>query len=388
MSGGWQTKAIGDVCKIRPPKSEARDALRSGDLVSFVPMEDLPIGSKTLSIKQQRPLSEVVNAYTYFADGDVLLAKITPCFENGKLGMASNLMNGVGFGSSEYIVLRPEPTVTSEWLYYYLARESFRIEGASKMSGAVGHKRVPQEFIERYPIPVPPLTEQKRIIAILDRAFEAIDTAKDNFAKNSDNSKALFESCLDGIFSKGGDGWIVTTLDRISENCDSKRVPITKAERKKGAYPYYGASGIVDYVANYLFDGDHLLISEDGANLLARSSPIAFSASGKYWVNNHAHILRFDSMATQRFVEYYVNSIKIDQYVTGAAQPKLTQLSLNKIPIPIPKDVREQASIVNRFTEIQADIDRLAGIYVSKRSACERLRESLLYDAFFGKLAA
>src|ERR1035441_9865236 len=114
MRSGWQTKAISDVCAIKPPKSEARAALSSEDLVSFVPMEDLPIGSTTLSLKQERRLSEVVNGYTYFADGDVLLAKITPCFENGKLGIAADLKNGAGFGSSEYIVLRPDSTVRSE----------------------------------------------------------------------------------------------------------------------------------------------------------------------------------------------------------------------------------------------------------------------------------
>ena len=133
---------------------------------------------------------------------------------------------------------------------------------------------------------------------------------------------------------------------RISTNLDSKRIPITKSDRKTGEYPYYGASGIVDYVADYIFDGDTLLVSEDGANLLMRSTPIAFSVSGKYWVNNHAHILKFENMATQRFVEFDLESIKLDEYITGAAQPKLNQKALNSIPIPIPKSVEAQAKVV------------------------------------------
>ncbi len=145
-------------------------------------------------------------------------------------------------------------------------------------------------------------------------------------------------------------GWQTKTLDQISANLDSRRVPITKGVRAVGEYPYYGASGIVDYVADYIFDEDTLLISEDGANLLARSTPIAFPASGKYWVNNHAHILKFESLITQRFVELYLESIPLDDYITGAAQPKLNQKALNSIPIPVPP-FPEQQRIVGILDE-------------------------------------
>ncbi|HSH86614.1 MAG TPA: restriction endonuclease subunit S [Methylophilus sp.] len=137
-------------------------------------------------------------------------------------------------------------------------------------------------------------------------------------------------------------GWEVKTLNQIAENLDSKRVPITKTDRTEGHYPYYGASGIVDYVGSYIFECDTLLISEDGANLLARSTPIAFPATGKYWVNNHAHILKFDNFVTQRYVELYFESIPLDDYVTGAAQPKLNQKALNSIPIPVPPFAEQQ----------------------------------------------
>ena len=140
-------------------------------------------------------------------------------------------------------------------------------------------------------------------------------------------------------------GWQVKTLNQIAENLDNKRIPITKSDRIEGIYPYYGASGIVDYVGSYIFDCDALLISEDGANLLARSTPIAFPASGKYWVNNHAHIIKFDNLITQRFVELYLESIALDDYITGAAQPKLNQKALNSIPIPVPP-IQEQQRIV------------------------------------------
>ena len=128
------------------------------------------------------------------------------------------------------------------------------------------------------------------------------------------------------------------TLPEIGENLDSRRVPITGGDRKAGIYPYYGASGIVDHVDGFIFDEDILLISEDGANLLARVTPIAFPASGKVWVNNHAHVMKFKNMATQIYIEKLLNMIDISNYVTGTAQPKLNQAKLNSIPIPLPDE--------------------------------------------------
>lgn len=228
--------------------------------------------------------------------------------------------------------------------------------------------------------------EQQRIVRILDEAFAAIATAKANAEKNLQNARELFESHLQAAFSQRGDGWEPMSVDRLATNLDSKRVPITKSDRASGKYPYYGASGIVDYVADYIFEGDTLLVSEDGANLLMRSSPIAFSVTGKYWVNNHAHILKFQNVATQRFVEFYLESIKLDEYITGTAQPKLNQKALNSIPIPIPKSVDAQAEVVESIESVQEETRRLASIYERKVAALEGLKKSLLNRAFSGEL--
>lgn len=370
----------------RPPKQEARARVSADTLVSFAPMEDLGIDTKFMMPTQVRPLDMVAGSYTYFAEGDVLVAKITPCFENGKLGIARGLRQGIGFGSSEFHVLRPGPMVDSEFLYYFLLRDSFRTEGKAQMGGAVGQQRVPREFIESYSIPLPPLPEQHRIVALLDEAFAGIAKARENTERNLENAREVFDSFLQGVFSAQQTGWQRTTVDRLSTNLDGRRIPITKADRVAGTYPYYGASGIVDHVADYLFDGDTLLVSEDGANLLARSTPIAFSVSGRYWVNNHAHVLKFKHRATQRFVEFYLESIRIDEFVTGAAQPKLTQKALNSIPIPIPENVDEQARIVDSIESSQAETQHLTALYQRKLAALDALKQSLLHQAFHGDL--
>jgi len=182
------------------------------------------------------------------------------------------------------------------------------------------------------------------------------------------------------LLSAGGDGWTETTLNLISHNLNSRRIPITKSDRIAGQYPYYGASGIVDYVDDYIFDERTLLISEDGANLLARSTPIAFGADGKYWVNNHAHVLMFDAPSTQTYVELYLNSIRIDEWVTGAAQPKLNQKSLNEIPIQLPPLDGQK-----RIVDIVSSMDDVIQSTEQTVAAAKSLRSGLLSALLSGE---
>ena len=171
--------------------------------------------------------------------------------------------------------------------------------------------------------------------------------------------------------------WTRQRLDQICENLDSRRVPITSTDRKTGNYPYYGASGIVDYVEDYIFDEDILLISEDGANLVMRSTPIAFSVSGKVWVNNHAHVVRFESKATQKYIEICFALTDISGSITGTAQPKLNQAKLNAMMFCVPPiELQKQFAA---FVE-QADKSKLA---VQKGlQELEILKKSLMQQYF------
>jgi type I restriction enzyme S subunit len=171
------------------------------------------------------------------------------------------------------------------------------------------------------------------------------------------------------------------TLGDIAINLDSKRRPVTKSAREAGSIPYYGASGIVDYVSDYIFDGDYLLVSEDGANLLARSTPIAFSISGKTWVNNHAHVLQFNTYAERRFIEIYLNSIDLTPYVSGAAQPKLNQANLNGIPVPVPplEEQERTVAILDKFDALVNDLSSgLPAEIKARRQQYEHYRDKLL----------
>ena len=170
-------------------------------------------------------------------------------------------------------------------------------------------------------------------------------------------------------------------LGEVAENLDNLRRPVTGNNRVAGEYPYYGASGIVDYVDNYIFDGDYLLISEDGANLTARKTPIAFSISGKNWVNNHAHVLKFETYVERKFVEYYLNNLDISEYVSGAAQPKLNQANLNRIPIPLPPlSVQSRiVEILDKFTALEAELEKqLQAELELRKKQYQHYREQLL----------
>ena len=140
--------------------------------------------------------------------------------------------------------------------------------------------------------------------------------------------------------------WRSCTLGKLTKNLDSIRVPVRDADRRSGPYPYYGASGIVDYVDDYLFDGEHLLIAEDGENLRTRNTLIAFLARGKFWVNNHAHIVRGNALADTRFLMYALAATDISGYLTGSTMPKLTQGNMNRIPILTPP-LNEQRAVAN-----------------------------------------
>ncbi len=147
--------------------------------------------------------------------------------------------------------------------------------------------------------------------------------------------------------------WSHLPLGELTENYDSMRIPVKGIDRVKGPYPYYGASGVIDWIDDYIFDGEYLLVAEDGENLKSRKTPIAFMANGKFWVNNHAHIVRGNDKADTRFLMYTLQRMDIKPYLTGTTMPKLTQNNLNRIPVltpPLPTQ-RRIAEILGRLDD-------------------------------------
>ena len=290
-----------------------------------------------------------------------------------------------------------------QYMKYYFQTTQFWDKQIRRLLQSSSMQNIPMEKIRKFEIVVPPLDVQNRIVNVLDN-FEKIcsdlniglpaeiearqkqyeyyrdklltfaetgntilSRAEQSRAEQSraEQSRALIK-LMQYVF-----GYAVVTLEDIAENCDSMRKPVTSGKREAGEYPYYGASGIVDY----------LLVSEDGANLLARSTPIAFSISGKNWVNNHAHVLKFDRYETRRFVEFYLNSIDLAPYISGGTQPKLNQKNLNRIEIPLPGQKRQKyiVDILDRFDAICNDLTSgLPAEIEARQKQYEYYRDKLL----------
>ena len=263
--------------------------------------------------------------------------------------------------------------LNTKFLYYLLLQMQVDIQALCTYQGIPALNAV---NFKKLLIPIPPLSVQERIVEILDK----FTTLEAELEAELDCRKRQYEFYRNQLLTFEYEvEW--KTLGEIAVNFDTMRKPITSGKREEGTIPYYGASGVVDYVKGFIFDGDYLLVSEDGANLIARTTPIAFSISGKSWVNNHAHVLKFNTYEERRFVEYYLNSIDLTPYISGASQPKLNQKNLNKIKIPIPPLAEQEriVSILDKFDTLTTSISEgLPKEIELRRKQYEYYRERLL----------
>ena len=183
-------------------------------------------------------------------------------------------------------------------------------------------------------------------------------------------------------------GWCFTNIGELLINRDGERKPVSSAIRRKQSnkiYDYYGAAGVIDKIDNYLFDEKLLLIGEDGANLLSKSKNNAFFAEGKYWVNNHAHVLDATDKNLLEYVAIVINAIKLDDYITGSAQPKLSQDNLNKMPIALPP-LSEQKRIMEAIIHWSLLIEQIEQNKIDLQASIKQAKSKVLDLAIHGKL--
>ena len=363
---GWVKKKLGEVCEVFVDGNwiESKDQSDTG--IRLIQTGNIGKGFFKNKSDNCKYISEETFEKlqcTQIYSGDILISRLPEPIGRGCI---LPKLEGKMITAVDCSIIRLKKELLSKYLIYYTLSDTYLNNVHKYVTGAV-HKRISRKNLASIPVYFPPLPEQQQIVAELDCLQGIIDKKKEQLQELDKLAQSIFYTMF-GDPMINDKRWEQLALSHICKNLDSKRKPITAKDRIEGCYPYYGASGIVDYVHSYIFEGDYLLVSEDGANLLIRNTPIAFPISGKNWVNNHAHVLKFDDSATQVFIEYFINSINIESIVTGCAQPKLTQKNLNDIlvfdvPLPLQQEFADKISAIEqqkaRITQSLQDTETL-----------------------------
>jgi len=397
---GWRCVRLGDVCQVNPQRAQILD--RADDSpTTFVPMAAVDEQSGVIVRPEIRPFGEVRRGYTYFEEGDVLFAKITPCMQNGKHAVSQNLIGGFGFGTTEFHVVRPGTNALSAWVHQFLRQPAVLSAAAGKFTGAVGQQRVPDTFLENLSIPVPPITEQRRIVAVLTDQMAAVDRARAAAEAQLEAAEALPAAYLREVFDgEVARGWprrsvgeLCTNIDygytasadfEISEprflritdiqlgNVDWKRVPgcrISSEDEKRKTLLH----GDIVFARTGGTTGKSFLISHPPravfASYLIRLQPkpdiipdflYAFFQSDDYWRQVRAS-------------------------VRGGAQPNVNATLLADIKIPV-APWSYQNSVCAAIDEYLANVLMMRKTLQKQVVTIDSLWPTLLHDAFNGKL--
>ena len=437
---GWASTKLGDICD-KPQYGWTTKAVKSGSGPKLLRTTDIskgPIIWSTVPVCDQVPPS--LEKYL-LRKGDFVVSRA------GSVGLSALIGDCPDAVFASYLIrFRTQRGISVQYLRYFLQSPSYWEQIAQESAG-IALQNVNAKKLAGLTVPLPPLPEQQRIVAEIDKQFTRLDAAESALRRVQANLKRYRVSVLKAAFegklvpteaelaeAEGRDyepadrllerilterracwesqderrrkykepdapdtsglpdlrpGWVWASVDMLTQNYDRHRVPVKAKDRAKlkGPYPYYGASGKIDTVNDYLFDGTFLLIAEDGANLLARTTPIAFVVSGQFWVNNHAHVVKTVGTIPLQYLEHHVNSLNIERYVTGTAQPKLTQTALNRIPVPLPP-LAEQVRIVAEVERHLSLIQKAEATVEASLKRVERLRQGILKQAFSGQLVS
>lgn len=279
--------------------------------------------------------------------------------------------------------------VDRNYFFYVLQRNEKKFLNL-KQTGTQGNLNT--SLVGRTKILLPPLPEQKRIAEVLSTVDDAIQRVEEAITQTERLKQGLMQKLLtEGIghteFNDTAIGRIPRTWDvvRFEDICsfhDPQRIPLKSYERSKrqGQYPYYGAQGIIDWIDEYIFDGEYILLAEDGANLKTRILPVAFKASGKFWVNNHAHVLAVSEDMDINFTIQVINSLNLNPSIVGSAQPKLNQSEARKITI-----IKPSLSEQKKIAEILSTVDRKLELERERKTTLERIKKGLMNDLLTGR---
>jgi restriction endonuclease S subunit len=307
---------------------------------------------------------------------DVVVVRI------GNPGQAAMIPENFGEANcSGLVIVKGLSDIMPEFLVYFLNSPIGRARSLSNARGST-RQTLNTSTVAEMSVPVPPLAEQQRIVAKLDEVMTLGDLLQDRSDLERARSEELRQRMTVELMESSGP---LSALGGLCEVLDSKRQPITKKDRAPGPIPYYGATGVVDYVRDFIFDEDLVLLGEDGAKW-GPGDKSAFGISGRTWVNNHAHVLRPDrKVVRDQWLIEYLNAVDLRDYVTGLTVPKLNQAQMRSIPVPVPT-LAVQDELLSRLDTVFELSGRLGEISATRKAKAGELRQSVLAAAFRGEL--
>jgi len=320
----------------------------------------------------------------YVKAGDLFFVRSSVKRDGVGLVSISSRDNSKAIHCGFVIRFRPDlEKINSRFLAYQLRSPLYR-QKIIGMSGGSAIINISQETLGNLAVGIPSIPTQHRIADIL--------SAYDNLIENNTRRIRILEKMAQSIYQEWfgkvdkdslPEGWIINTLEQVSKNFDSKRIPLSSMKRAEmqGIYPYYGAAKVLDHINDFIFDGKYLLIAEDGSVITTDGKPVLQMAYSKFWVNNHTHILQGIDPISTEYLYLRLSELDINGYITGAAQPKITQANLNRITFLIPpKD------ILLEFNEIVLNLFDEMEILQRKNTNLRRTRDLLLPRLVSGEI--
>jgi type I restriction enzyme S subunit len=395
---------ISFAADINPPTNIKR--FTPDTEVSFISMSQVSEEGH-ITRKSQRRLSEVRNGFSSFLEGDILFAKITPCMENGKGALALNLNHGVGFGSTEFHIIRSHEGTSNKYIYHWLQSQRLRKKAEAFMIGSAGQQRVQSNFFDNFLIPLPPIEEQERIAEVLDTIDEVIQKTEAVIAKLQQVKQGLLHDLLTRGFNEKGQlrdpqrhpehfkpsplgllpsSWTVGIVENFMDIDNTKRKPISALlrHRMKGSFPYYGPTGILDFINQFQFNGLFVTIGEDGDHFLKFSyQNMTQLIEGKFNVNNHAHVLHGIANCKSEWFHLFFKHRDITFYLTrqGAGRYKLNKKTLLALPFAVPTRA-EQEEIILRINNKEL----LINAEKAKLAKLQQVKKGLMDDLLSGRV--